>query len=220
MRTAFFAAFAAMLTLDAAAQDNALKSQYPIAADVSGYQVTLGGKVGAWLTSCRYMTPPLPGPYIESVDWGDGATSVAEDYDVVSCGNIARHIYDEPGDYRITVRRTEYRGLYDEVSITEEIKMTATVEPEIAADVAEDEIVQMGGQIGTKLASCEYPREGRGYWSVLVDWGDGHGASACSETLSHRYEEPGAYTITVSSTGPGPDDGPVNSQTSIDVVIP
>ena len=191
MRTAFFAAFAAMLTLDVAAQDNALKSQYPIAADVHGYRATLGGKVGAWLTSCRYTMPPLPGPHLESVSWGDGTTSVAKDYDNVSCGNIANHTYDKPGAYPVVVKRTEYRGLYDEVSITEEIKMTVTVAPEIVVDVAKDRTARIGGQIGATLSACDYPRGGRGYWNVSVDWGDGAQASSCPETLSHRYEKPG-----------------------------
>jgi len=220
MRSIFGALLITSVSLAHPAHAETTAPQDQLSAEVSGYRVMLRGEVGGWLSSCRYPIAPTFGPYVESVDWGDGKTSAPGDFDRVSCGNIARHLYEKPGEYDIVVTRTGIGGANDELVYTEEFRATAVVKPAIAVDVAEDGTARIGGQLGESLASCNYPRGGRGYFSVSVNWGDGHMGTSCPETQSHRYKKPGRYTITIGMTAPGPDDGPVHATTSVDVVIP
>ncbi len=220
MRLIFGAIFTASVILGNLAHADTTAPKDQLSADVSGYRAMLLGGVGGWLSSCRYTTPQPFGPFMQRVDWGDGTTSVPDDFDHVSCGNIARHFYEEPGEYDIVVMRTSTGGANDELVLTEELRTTATVKPRIAVEMDDDRTARIGGQLGEFLSACDYPRPGRGYLSVSVIWGDGHVGTSCPETQSHRYEHPGRYTIKISMTAPGPHDGPVHARTSIDVVIP
>jgi len=219
VRPAIFAIATANLMLSVSAQADTTTDDAAISTEVNGYRTLLRGEVGRWLSSCRYKTPKPFGPFMESIDWGDGSISLPADFDHVSCGNIARHFYREPGEYEVVLTRTSIRGADDDRVFSERLTTIATVLPEISVEVAKDRTVWIRGQIGEVLASCDYPRTGRGYWRVSIDWGDGQLSSSCPDTLSHRYEKPGHYTIMIGVTMPGETDGPVLLETSIDADV-
>ncbi len=220
MKSVIFAIFAAVLAPAGVVNANSVAAKATLSTEVIGYRASLRGEVGGWLSSCRYTMPKPFGPFMKRVDWGDGTVSVPDDFNHVSCGNMARHLYDEPGEYEITVSRTAIGGANDELVITETIRTTAKILPEAATHMTDDGTVRIGGQIGEMLASCDYPRRGRDFQFVAVDWGDGDVASTCPDTLSHRYQKAGAYKIRIGITVPGAHDGPVLAEIALDVVIP
>lgn len=102
-------------------------------------------------------------------DWGDGE---------VSAGASSRHQYREPGVYRVIVTATDDSG------------RTWTRARDVEVEARERALdVEVDGS--RARAEADMGSRARVRW----DWGDG--SVSYGRRASHRYEEPGAYEVTL-----------------------
>lgn len=127
-----------------------------------------------------------PNGTITSWAWsfGDGATAT---------GATATHTYAQDGQYVVTLTVTDNDGLTAELTSTATVRNVApAVSPFAGATLLPGEIYS---------ASGSFTDPGADVWTATVDYGHGVeqalALSGQSFTLSHRYDVPGTFTVTV-----------------------
>ena len=117
--------------------------------------------------------------------FGDGGTAN---------GMSVSHTYAQNGSYTVRLIATDSRGLVDTAVTT---AVVSNVAPTISAF--------SGATVAPRqayTASGSFTDPGADSWTATVDYGDGSGVQPLdltdkSFTLSHTYETPGSYTVTV-----------------------
>jgi DNA/RNA endonuclease G (NUC1) len=112
----------------------------------------------------------------------------------VASGAVVSHTYAQDGAYTVRLIATDIRGLADTVTTTASVANVAPVfAPATGATIDHGD---------TYSSSGSFTDPGADSFTGTVDYGDGSGVrsltlSGKSFTLSHRYVEPGTYTVTV-----------------------
>jgi hypothetical protein len=158
------------------------------AAEGSAAMFALGG----------FTDPGGFGPWMVTIDWGDG--SAVETFTVDSQGDLGTlgHRYASYGVYAVMVGvddgQATTSGSFD-VSV-------ANVAPSLA--LAGDQAAVEGSSTTFALGGFTDPGA-NGRWTVRVDWGDGSAVETFTVdtagdlgTLDHRYASYGVYAVTLS----------------------
>ncbi len=112
-------------------------------------------------------------------------------------GVSVSHTYAQNGTYTVTLRATDTRGLYNEVTTTTTVNNVA---PSIGAFAG---ATLLPGE--TYTASGSFTDPGADTWTGSVNYGDGSGPAPLgllgkSFSLSHTYESAGSYSVVVQIT--------------------
>ncbi|HEY6925676.1 MAG TPA: DNA/RNA non-specific endonuclease [Steroidobacteraceae bacterium] len=147
-----------------------------------------------------------PNGTIVNYDWnfGDGTTATGAD---------VRHVYSQDGSYVVRVTLMDNDGLTTTVARTISVANVAPVIGTFAGATL------VAGQAYT--AAGPFTDPGADTWTATVDWGDGTAAGQAtlgtrSFSLSHTYNTPGTFTVTVSIA----DDHTSATQTQTVTVTP
>lgn len=137
-----------------------------------------------------------------SWSFGDGSTG---------SGATTSHTYSQNGTYTVTLRVTDIRGLYDEVTTTTTVTNVAPTIGSIAGATL------LPGE--TYSASGSFTDPGADAWTATVNYDDGGtpiplALTGKSFSLSHTYGSAGTYTVVVTVT-----DDQVTSSRSTNVTV-
>jgi hypothetical protein len=126
--------------------------------------------------------------FTATIDWGDDSS----DAGVVQAGNGAfevfgSHVYDEPGDYSVTV----FVGRDEEASATAQTTAAISLPSTITLNAINVVAVEglSAGAVRVATFTDESPGEGTSY-DAHIDWGDGH---ASNGTVARNSD--GSYTV-------------------------
>jgi choice-of-anchor A domain-containing protein/RHS repeat-associated protein len=188
-----------------------------------------GGEGQSVTLTATFGSPDPTGPFTATVNWGDGTTTGGTVSTVNGVWTVtASHVYADNGSYPITVTVTDPQGLSDSHSTPAAI---SNVAPSVVP--AADRNVLPGAPLSLTAATFSDP----GFTSATagtqetftssINWGDGSAvesgtltvvpgsagtASTGSLTGSHTYDNPGAYTVSVTITD---DDGGAQTRTFV-----
>jgi hypothetical protein len=169
---------------------------------------------------------PLGGPWIASIDWGDGTTSTGTVTVNGSDGSVSgSHTYIEDGTYTLQVRVSESGGSPNTVSASASVTV---VEADVALVAVQPITLSEGTTFSGPVASLtdsgspDLPSK----FSATIDWGDGvTTAGTISGTPgnfvvsgSHMYADEllhGSIKVTVSEPEGSSTIGPVQDQISV-----
>jgi len=138
-----------------------------------------------------------------TVDASDSAGDDIIEYrwDLTGDGTVDRttadptveHGYETPGVRTVTVTVVDESGNRDDA--TGEVEVTDVTAPTVAVDIPDV------GTVGEPL-TLTANGSSDDHEVAVVDWTLGDGASATGETISHTFDEPGSYSVTVTVTDP------------------
>jgi PKD repeat protein len=142
----------------------------------------LGADEGATVTPVASFTDPgSADTHAVTVDWGDGESG---------SGLQASHVYADDGTYTVTVSVVDEDGGVGSDTLLVTVRNVAP-----AVEAGTDGSLDEGGAF-VLMASLSDPGT-RDTHTVAVDWGDGSAGEGL--TGSHRYDDNGVYTVTISA---------------------
>jgi len=146
-------------------------------ADFSVQEPDSGAEIGRPIS----LKAALGRQPVEAYEWafGDGATAT---------GTAVTHTYDEPGEYTISLT---VRGIAGENTTQRTVVVGDASEPSVSIEARSGD-----GSI-TLRADDEGGAVDRFGWDM------GDGTTLAGETVTHRYDQPGEYTVELLATGPG-----------------
>jgi PKD repeat protein len=136
-----------------------------------------------------------------SWNWGDGNTTTGTvDTTFWPVSAAGSHTYTATGTYTVTLTVTDQAGASD--SNTFEVNVTSLPNDPPVINPLSNASVNEGA---TYAAAGSFTDTGSTSWTATVDYGDGSGSqpltlSGTNFSLSHIYQDNGAYTMTVSVT--------------------
>jgi PKD repeat protein len=162
----------------------------PIANAITGGTVSTAGLYSASGT----ITDPSSTSWTATADYGDG--SGAQPVTVTANKFTLSHQYESAGTFTVSITVTDNQGL-SSAPVTS--KAVVTNAPANIAAISPDTVVD--GSPYTATGSFTDPSSRS--WSATVSYGDGSSTTNLSLTggkaftLSHTYNTPGVYTVTV-----------------------
>ena len=145
------------------------------------------------------VSGPPSETFTASVDWGDGAGADPTPLNLEADGTFALdHVYAADGEYTLVVTAvdTHERSAHADLVVT-----VTNVAPTFLVDAPAP--IEEGGQL-TLTGAVTDP--GADVTGAEVDWGDGAAAEPVTLdeggafTLTHRYDDDGVYTLTLSAS--------------------
>lgn len=153
-----------------------------------------------WVTDCETLgidcTNNTGIEYYDYIwDMGDG--TILNDYD-------ASYNYEEPGTYEVSLQAIDNGCEADET-----ISYEVTIYDEVVAEISN------GDEAGCAPFEVEFSQSGSG---VTFTWDFGDGSPTVNgNNVTHIYETPGSYTVTLSAEGSGDCEGESTTESSVEV---
>jgi len=122
------------------------------------------------------LTEPLGPRYLIEWDFGDGETAM---------GDLTSHVYQEAGDYDISLRITSPIGCVDSAVLPTGIEIAPA--PVAAYDITSDPCDGTALEL-LNQSTADVP-------IVSYEWNLGDGTSRSTEDISHVYPDPGVYEL-------------------------
>jgi PKD repeat protein len=165
--------------------DNETHNQPPVAYAYPEHQIIDTGEE-AWFTGNSSYDPD---GYIVSYEWdfGDGTSG---------SGVNVTHTYNSPGNYTITLTVTDNEGATDSDSVTVTVLGGGQNQPPVADADPEHQHVDVGEKAWF-WGNDSYDPDG---YIVSYHWHFGDGTTATGELVTHVYQYPGNYTVTLTVT--------------------
>jgi PKD repeat protein len=174
-------------------------NQPPVAdADPEHQHVDVGEKAWFWGNDSYD-----PDGYIVSYLWnfGDGTSE--------ETGELVTHIYHYPGNYTVTLTVTDNEGATNTDYVNARVFGNQTQnKPPVAHAYPEHQVIDSGEQAWF-TGNRSYDPDG---YIVSYHWYFGDGKSGSGITITHTYNSPGNYTVTLMVTD---DDGAADSDSVI-----
>ena len=193
----------AMIILDTGAVEPPPASEGPPQAVISG---PTEAQVGQPVVFSAQNSGVAPGSYLTVFDWAFGDGSLAQGVDVT-------HIYTNLGDYQVTLKVADDKGLSS--TATQAIKIVPapaapTALPTQPAEGPDAAISAPGqGEVGQPV-TCDGSGSSGPNPIVTYRWGFGDGSTADAVAVQKTYDAAGIYNVTLRVTD---DQGLSNEDT-------
>jgi len=138
---------------------------------------------------------------VVSTSWEFGDTELAE-------GDDVEHAYDQPGRYKVTLTVTDDRG--GRARKSRIVIVIANQGPDAAIDVASRRV-----KVDDPIRFSSGDSDDADGKIVRREWSFGDGEKARGTAVSHAYDQPGRYKVTLIVT----DDDGAQDQASITVIV-